>query len=80
MSAQFTHEFTGRRPSQSQVVKILKEAVKQGAIDISIDWGENWLRFEKVKGWAGGISWHGYGWIRSLGGDDLAKQLNRGIL
>jgi len=76
----YTHEFTGRRPSQSQVVKILKEAIKGGAIDIAIDWGENWLRFESVRDWTGNISWQGYGWIRSLGGDDLAKQLNKGVL
>jgi len=52
----YTHEFTGRRPSQSQVVKILKEAIKGGAIDIAIDWGENWLRFESVRDWTGNIS------------------------
>lgn len=79
MSA-FTYEFTGRRPSQAQVVKVLKEAIKNGAMDISIDWGENWLRFEKVRNWSGNVCWNGYGWFRSLGGDAIAQQLNKGIL
>ena len=74
----FEYSFTGRRPSQSQIVKVLKQGIKEGASQLNIDWGENWLRFERNP--YAMNRWVGYGWIRSLGGDDLAKQLNKGIL
>ena len=80
MSEQYSYEFTGRRPSKAQVIKALKQGIKQGAVDISIDWGENWLRFERVKDWTGRFCWNGYGWLRSLGGDSIAQQLNRGSI
>jgi len=74
----FEHSFTGRRPSQSQIIKVLKQGIKDGASQLNIDWGENWLRFERNPYALN--KWTGYGWIRTLGGDELAKQLNRGYL
>lgn len=76
MSTTYNHEFTGRRPSKLQVQKVVKQAIESGAVDISLDWGENWLRLEKVKTWSGALCWQGYGWFKSFGGDDIAQQLN----
>lgn len=80
MSAQYEYDYEGKRPSKAQIIKRVQEAVKAGAVDINLNWGENWLRFEYVKGWAGGRCWHGFGWFKSVGGDDIAKQLNEGKL
>ena len=75
MSA-FEYDFQGRRPSKLQVLKKVKEAVAAGAVDISLNWGENWLRLEYVKTWSDKRCWQGYGWFKAFGGDDIAKQLN----
>lgn len=78
MSTIYEHNYEGKRPSQAQILKKIKEAIKAGAVDINLNWGENWLRFEYVNGWAGNRCWHGYGWFRSIGGDNIAKLLNEG--
>ena len=50
----------------------IKIAIKAGAETIYISWGENRLDFELYRG-----QWIGHGWIRGIGGDDIAQELNR---
>jgi hypothetical protein len=66
----YTHEFTGRCPSKSQVAKEIKKAVSLGATDIRLNWGENGIDVQKYHG-----DYHGFGWIRRIGGQDLVQEL-----
>ena len=78
MSTFYEHNYEGKRPSQAMILKKVNEAIKQGAIDIHLNWGENWLRFEYCNAWNGRRQWHGYGWFRTVCGDNIAKLLNEG--
>lgn len=64
--------FTGRKPSRAQVLAKIKTGIKAGAEAISLHWGENWIELDMHRG-----AWHGRGWIREIGGDDIAQQLNQ---
>lgn len=64
----YTCIFSGRKPSKTQVVKKIKQAMREGADKIEVLWGENWLEFENIHGY-----WHGHGWIRDISGCDLAN-------
>lgn len=66
----YTHEFTGRCPSKSQVAKEIKKAVELGATDIRLNWGENGIDVQKYPS-----GYHGFGWIRRVGGQDLVQEL-----
>jgi hypothetical protein len=63
--------FEGRKPSKNQVKKEITKAVREGYPLIEISWGENMLNFENnlevLRGW---------GWIKDIGGDDLAREFN----
>ena len=64
--------FTGRKPSRAQVLAKIKAGIKAGAEAISLQWGENWIELDYHRG-----KWIGRGWIRAIGGDDLAQELNQ---
>lgn len=64
------YQFTGKKPSQAQVLKILKQKIKEGHNMISISWGENMVEFQKYNN-----TWFGSGWIKNISGQDLAKML-----
>ena len=61
-----------RKPSKSQIIKALQKAVNQGNQQIEIIWGENWLDFQKQSNG----NWCGFGWIKEIGADTLANELN----
>jgi hypothetical protein len=49
-------------------MKHVRALIKDGWTDIQVYWGENRLEFEKIQGY-----WYGSGWIRNIGGQDLAN-------
>lgn len=66
-------EYKNRKPSKAVVMRTLAEYLKQGGKAFEINWGENMidLYFDpRVE------SWYGSGWIKDIGGDDLAQELN----
>ena len=67
----YEYEFLNRKPSGKQVKKIAIEAIKEGYPLINISWGENMIMLENNLG---EIS--GRGWIKDIGGDDLANELS----
>lgn len=71
----YTHEFTGRCPSLAQIKAQVKKAVAAGHTKIELRWGENWIELEKREhnGFFG--PWFGWGWIRHVGADDLAREM-----
>lgn len=66
------HNFTGRKPSKAQVMAQAKRFDAQGADFVSLTWGENWIDLQKQSN---GI-WCGFGWIKEIGGDWVARELN----
>lgn len=72
----YEYEFTGRKPSNAQVLKQVNEGINQGADMIHISWGEN--RIEIFKGLAHKPDFlFGSGWIRNISGSDLANHVNK---
>lgn len=69
----YEHYFEGRKPSKAQVIQSIKRGLKEGHHMFEIAWGENMLTLDRQ---AGG-RWAGWGWIKSIGGSDLADQLNK---
>ena len=67
--------FDGRKPSKNQVIEAIKRGLSRGYNQFEIAWGENMVTLE--KGRAGVNTWHGYGWIKNISGDDLAIQFNK---
>jgi hypothetical protein len=68
----FEFYFEGRKPSKAQVKKCAIKAIKEGYPLISISWGENMITLENELGYI-----TGRGWIRGIGGDSLAQELNQ---
>jgi hypothetical protein len=72
----YQFEFTGRAPSGPQIKAKVKKAAAMGHDWIQISWGENQITLEK-QGFNGFFGpWLGSGWIRRIGGDDLARELS----
>ncbi len=69
----YEHEFTGRAPSVAQIKAHVKKAVALGHDWIQLTWGENQITLQQTFGNKG--PWLGYGWIRRVGGDDLAREM-----
>jgi hypothetical protein len=68
----YEYYFEGKKPSYAQVKKCAIEAIKQGYPLIEISWGENWIALENNLGHISGR-----GWIKNIGGDDLAQELSK---
>jgi hypothetical protein len=64
-------KYEGRKPSLKQILALVAQANKQGETLLEISWGENSITLENEAG-----QWHGWGWIREIGGSDIAQQLN----
>ena len=67
----YEYYFEGRKPSKAQVKKLAIQALKAGHSQIEISWGENMLEIQRAH--TGQV--HGYGWIKNIGGQDLADEL-----
>lgn len=68
----FEFYFDGKKPSKAQVKKCAIQAIKEGYPLIEISWGENMINLENNLGRI-----TGRGWIKNIGGDDLANELNQ---
>jgi hypothetical protein len=68
-----TINYEKRKPSKAVIMRTLAEYIKQGGKAFEVCWGENMIdvyfdpRDEK---------WYGCGWIKDIGGDDIATELN----
>ena len=68
-----TINYEKRKPSRAVIMRTLAEYLKQGAKSFDIRWGENWIEID----WhPNQDKWYGRGWIKELGGDDIANELN----
>jgi hypothetical protein len=66
-------EFKNRKPSRAVIMRTLAEYLKQGGKAFSITWGENWIELDFHPNQE---QWHGTGWIKDIGGDSIANELN----
>jgi len=65
--------YNNKRPSKAVIMRTIAEYLKQGGKAFTISWGENWIDLNYHDKYH---SWYGNGWIKSIGGDDIAKELN----
>ena len=68
-----TIEFKNRKPSRAVIMRTLAEYLKQGGKAFEISWGENMIDVyfdPRVN------KWFGHGWIKEIGGDSIADELN----
>ena len=68
-----TINYEKRKPSRAVIMRTLAEYLKQGGKAFEIHWGENCIDVyfdPRVE------QWHGYGWIKEIGGDSIAIELN----
>lgn len=63
--------FKGRKPSAKQVLAKVYSRVLQGCTLIEVYWGENGITLDLNNG-----NWYGFGWIKDISADDIAKQIN----
>lgn len=69
----YEYDFTGRKPSIVQVLKQVKEGIRQNCRIIQISWGENRIDIERSYD---GLNWLGSGWIKNISGQDIANDLS----
>jgi hypothetical protein len=65
--------YEGRKPSEAQLRQAVKRGLRQGYIDFELSWGENMINLQKNHDG----NWFGWGWIKAIGGDDLARELTQ---
>lgn len=70
----YEHYFEGRKPSVKQVLKQVQEGIRQNVRAIEVSWGENMITLYRI---GYNDQWHGSGWIKGIGGYDIAQDLNR---
>jgi hypothetical protein len=70
----YQFEFSGRAPSAVQIKAQVKKAVASGHDCIELSWGENQITLEHHDMLE---LWTGFGWIRRVGGDDIAREMNQ---
>jgi hypothetical protein len=68
------YEFFNRKPSKAQINGCIKNAMAQGSKAVAIIWGENQIDLNYHDSHS---KWYGEGWIKNIGGDDIAQELNR---
>lgn len=69
--------FEGRRPSKAQLQKHIKQALLKNEHSIELSWGENMIQLEKQRI---NNTWVGWGWMKNISGDDLAKWMNENFV
>ena len=68
-----TVEFQNRKPSKTMVIKAIRDAIKQGYKAIDISYGENLIELVYHDNHG---QWYGSGWIKTIGGSDIADDIN----
>lgn len=63
-----------RKPSRAVIMRTLAEYIKQGGKNFDIRWGENWIELNYHPNQE---CWYGSGWLKDIGGDDVAQELNQ---
>lgn len=66
-------EYKNRKPSRAVIMCTLAEYIKQGGKAFCITWGENCIELDFHPNHD---KWYGHGWIKELGGDNIAQELN----
>jgi hypothetical protein len=66
-------EFKNRKPSRAVIMRSLAEYLKQGGKSFCVTWGENCIELDWHPNHE---QWYGRGWIKEIGGDSIAKELN----
>lgn len=66
------YSFSGRKPSKAQVLTQAKRLANAGADFVGLTWGENWIDLDQDTNG----NWSGTGWIKEIGGDWIARELN----
>ena len=66
-------EYKNRKPSKAVIMRTIAEYLKQGGKSFTISWGENQILLDYHPSHE---QWYGSGWIKDIGGDDLAIELN----
>lgn len=67
-------EFTGKKPSKTQVLAKVKFLAAAGVTLIEVYWGENGITLDK-QGHNG--EWYGWGWLKDISADSIAQELNK---
>jgi hypothetical protein len=67
-------EYKNRKPSRAVIMRTLAAYLEQGGKCFDIRWGENWIELNYHPSQQ---CWYGSGWIKEIGGDDLAQELNQ---
>lgn len=62
-----------RKPSRAVIMRTLGKYIEQGGKNFDIRWGENWIELNYHDY---NECWYGSGWLKDIGGDDIAKELN----
>ena len=65
--------YNKRKPSRAVIMRTLAEYLKQGGKAFCISWGENCIELDFHPNHD---KWYGYGWIKDIGGSDIAEELN----
>ena len=73
MSQFYEYDFQGRCPSKAQIMAKINAGLKTSPELVTINWGENYIQLIRI--YDGSLT--GRGWIRRIGGDDIAQELNR---
>ena len=66
-------DYPNRKPSRAVIMRTLAEYLKQGGKAFNLTWGENCISLDYHPSHQ---QWYGTGWIKEIGGDDIAKELN----
>jgi len=66
-------EFNKRKPSRAVIMRTLAVYLEQGGKSFNISWGENCINLDYHPSHQ---QWYGHGWIKEIGGDSIAKELN----
>ena len=62
-----------RKPSRAVIMRTLAEYLKQGGKAFNLTWGENCISLDYHPSHQ---QWYGTGWIKEIGGDSIANELN----
>lgn len=66
-------EYKNRKPSRAVIMRTLAEYLKQGGKAFTLFWGENVI---DLNWHPTHEHWYGEGWIKDIGGDSIAEELN----
>lgn len=70
----YEYDFQGKKPSIKQLLKQIDEGIRLQSRAIELTWGENTITLYRI---GYNEQWHGSGWIKDIGGYDIAQNLNR---